>query len=77
MILEFNKYVNKLLDTSREYRNNPGSENAFTAEEIHLIYKSAAAFEEIVHNLRMGALNNPQKKINAAQIRRCWSDRRE
>lgn len=57
MIAEYNKYVSRLLALSRLYRDNPASDHKFTAQEIQLIHKSAAAFDEIVYNIRMSIVN--------------------
>lgn len=64
MITKYNEYISRLLALSRLYRDNPAADHKFTAQEIQLIHKSAAAFEEMVYNIRMSLVN---EKLTTAQ----------
>lgn len=68
MIAEYNEYVSRLLTLSRLYRDNPASDHKFTAQEIQLIHKSAAAFDEMVYNIRMSIVN--EALVNKKRIRK-------
>lgn len=56
MITAYNEYVSRLLALSRLYRDNPAADHTFTAQEIQLIHRSAAVFDEIIYNIRMSQL---------------------
>lgn len=68
MIAEYNVYVSRLLALSRLYRDNPASDHKFTTQEIQLIHKSAAAFDEMVYNIRMSIVN--EALVNKKRIRK-------
>lgn len=77
MIAAYNAYINRLLTASRQYRENPSADTKLAMDEVQHIHKAAAAFEEIIFNLRMGMIHERLAIHNADKPTLCTLHKRQ